>query len=210
MATDLILVCHGQSAQRQGEKVLGWWADVSLSPTGFRQALLLAERLRNEFDVDALYTSPLRRAQETAEVVGQRVKAVPEVEPGLRELDSGALAGLSYEEARQRYPELIVQGRVSADERLPGGESYADLHLRSDRTLSRILKQHPDCQVVAVTHGGPIISYLRAFLGYTYETAVKPRFVCDAASIHHLRVGREGEKTVVRLNDTSHLAGMPK
>ena len=210
MATDLILVCHGQSAQRQGKKVLGWWADVSLSSAGFRQALLLAERLRNEFDVGALYTSPLRRARETAELVGQRVKAVPGVEPGLRELDSGALATLSYDEARARFPDIIVHGRVSADGRLPGGESYADLHTRADRTLNRILKQNPDRQVVAVTHGGPIISFLRAFLGYTRETAGKPRFLCDASSIHHLRVEEGGEKTVVRLNDTSHLVGMPK
>jgi probable phosphoglycerate mutase len=210
MATDLILACHGQSAQKQGEKRLGWWADVSLTPTGSQQALLLGERLRTEFDVHALYASPLRRTRETADRVGRMVKVVPVVEPDLRELDSGYLAGLSYGEAAEQYPDLILHGRTSADGRIPGGESYADLHHRVERALNRIVDQNPDRQVVAITHGGPIVAYLRAFMGYSWEARNKPRFLCDAISIHHLKIDAEDDKTVVRLNDTSHLSGMPE
>ncbi len=210
MATDLILACHGQSAQKREGKLLGWWADVSLSPRGSRQALLLGERLRSEFDITSLYTSPLRRARETADKVGRMVKVVPVVEPDLRELDSGDLAALSYEEAKTRYPDLILHGKTSADGRLPGGESYADLHRRVERALNRIVEQNPDRQVAVITHGGPIVAYLRTVMGYTYETRNKPRFLCDAISIHHLRIDGKAEKTVVRLNDTAHLSEMPE
>ena len=209
MATDLILICHGQSAQRQGDKVLGWWADVSLSTTGSRQALLAGDRLSRERNVSRLFASPLRRTRETAELIGHAVKVVPTMEKGLRELDSGALAALSYEEARERYPDLIVHGKVSADGRLPGGESYADLHRRVEESVNRIVRENVDGQIVVVTHGGPIVAYLRAFLGYAWDSPGKPRFLCDAASFHHLRLDGEGEKTVVRLNDTLHLSGMP-
>lgn len=210
MGTDLILACHGQSAQKDGGRVLGWWADVSLSPAGARQALLLAGRLRDSFDVDALYTSPLQRARETAETVSYMVKVTPEVEAGLSELDGGTLSGLSYEEAKSRYPDLIERGGSQANRRLPDGESYADLHRRADRALTRILKQNPGRLVVAITHGGPIIAYLRAFLGFSWDARGKPRFRCDAASIHHLRLDDNGEKTVVCLNDTSHLLAMSR
>jgi len=208
MATDLILVCHGQSVQKQNGKLLGWWADVPLSPLGQRQALLLGERLQRDFDIGALYTSPLIRAGETADILGRMVRVTPVVEAGLRELDGGALASLSYEEARARYPDLIVHGRVSSDGHLPGGESYADLHVRVESVIGRIASQDTG-QVAVVTHGGPVVAYLRAFMSYMWETRGKPRFICDAASIHHVRIGDGGEKTVVRLNDTAHLSGLP-
>ncbi|MDA0746596.1 MAG: histidine phosphatase family protein [bacterium] len=208
MPTDLILVCHGQSALQQGDGRFGWWSDVSLSTTGARQALLLGDRLRTNFNVDALYTSPLQRARETADILAQMVKTVAVPEPGLREIDSGKLAELSYKEALEQYPDLIRQGGISATERLPGGESGTDLLARVERTLNQIVTKHSGQQIVVVTHGGPIVSYLMVLMGYTWQTSDRPYFVCDAISMHHIRI-EAGEKTVVRLNDTAHLAGMP-
>ena len=209
MATDLILACHGQSAQRENNRLLGWWADVPLSPLGQKQALLLGERLQRDFDIRSLYTSPLCRARETADIVGDMVKVVPVPEPGLRELDSGMLAKLSYGEAKARFPDLIVHGTLPADGRIPGGESYEDLHHRTAWAVDRIVRQAANRQVAIVTHGGPIGAYLRAFMGYTPEQKNCPHFVCNVASLHHLKIDTEGECTVVRLNDTEHLSGMP-
>ena len=210
MPTELILVCHGQSAQRQDGRLLGWWADLPLSETGYKQALLLGGRLRDEHDVSVLYTSPLKRADETAQILGQMVKAVPLVEADLREIDSGELADLSYEEASARYPDLILQGRAPADGRLPGGESYAGLHRRVERAISRSVERNPQAQIVVVTHGGPIVTFLMATMGYAWDTPDRPRFQCDAISLHHIRIDEGGQKTVVRLNDTAHLSEMPR
>ena len=210
MATDLILTCHGQSVQREANRLLGWWADVSLSAMGERQALLLGERLKQHLEIQSLYTSPLHRAMETARLVGECIKVTPIVEPALRELDSGDLAGLSYEEARERFPELIVHGRIPVDGRLPGGESYTELHTRVTWAINRMIKRHPDRQIVVVTHGGPIVAYLRALMGYGPSDTHKPRFICDATSLHHLQFDGLHERTVVSLNDTAHLTEMPR
>ena len=118
--------------------------------------------------------------------------------------------GISYEEARTQFPDLIVHGKVSADGRIPGGESYADLHHRVEWAITRMVKRAPDHQIAVITHGGPIVAYLRTVMGYTWETRNKPRFLCDAISIHHLRIDGKTEKTVVRLNDTAHLSEMPE
>lgn len=209
MATDLILACHGQSVQREKGRLMGWWADVPLSPTGRRQALLLGGRLQHDFDIQALYTSPLRRALETADLIGDCIKITPVVEPALRELDSGDLSGLSYDEARARFPDLIVHGKVSSDGHLPGGESYTDLHRRVEWAINRMVKRSPDQQVVIITHGGPIVAYLRAFMGYGPDANHKPRFICNTTSIHHLRLDNLHDKTVVSLNDIAHLSEMP-
>jgi broad specificity phosphatase PhoE len=209
MPTDLILVCHGQSAQRHNGKLLGWWADVPLSDSGCKQALLMAVRLRDQFDVDALYTSPLKRAAQTADVIGRIVKVTPAVDPDLREIDSGDLADLSYEEASAQYPDLILEGKVPPDGRLPGGESYAGLHRRAERAIDRAVQRNAGTRVVVVTHGGPIVAYLMAIMGYSWETPDRPRFQCDAISMHHIRIDDGSQKTLVRLNDTAHLQEMP-
>ena len=125
MPTDLILVCHGQSAQRHEGKLLGWWADVPLSDSGCKQALLIGVRLRDQFDVDALYTSPLRRAAQTADVISRIVKVTPAVDPDLREIDSGDLADLDLsrqegvvdkdrDEISKRRAEQNVRGKVDS------------------------------------------------------------------------------------------------
>lgn len=209
MTTDLILACHGQSVQRENGRLLGWWTDVPLSPLGGRQALLLGGRLQRDANIQSLYTSPLRRARETASLIGDCIQVTPIVEPALRELDSGDLAGLSYEEARTQFPDLIVHGKVSADGRIPGGESYADLHHRVEWAITRMIKRAPDHQIAVITHGGPIVAYLRAFMGYGPESNHKPRFVCNPTSVHHLRLDGLHEKTVVSLNDIAHLSDMP-
>lgn len=205
MATDLLMTCHGRSAQDQGGQVLGWWADVSLSREGCRQAIRLGERLLETYDVEAIYASPKRRARETAEILSQMVKVVPTEEGDLRELDSGVLSSLTFDEAKNRYPDLMRHNGLPGDCPIPRGESYAELHGRVEQAVNRIVGRHPEEQVVVITHGGPIGAYLSAFLGYTGAThGSPPRFSCDAASLHHLRFS-ERERTVVRLNDTAHL-----
>ena len=167
-------------------------------------------RLQDEFEVSAIYTSPLRRAAETADVVGRIVKVVPTPDADLREIDSGDLAGLSYEQASDRYPDLILEGRVPQDGRMPGGESYVGLQRRAERAINRVVKRNPGEHVVVVTHGGPIVSYLMAIMGYSWDTEDRPRFQCDAISLHHLQIDDGGQRTLVRLNDVGHLLNMPQ
>ena len=208
MPTDLLLIRHGQAVRDLGSGPVGWWADVPLSQTGRRQAILLAERIGAGFPVQALYVSPLARTWETGDIVRRAVHCPPIREPGLRELDGGDLVGLTVEEARRKYPDLI--GRpLELHERYPGGESYTALHNRVVKTLNRIVKDHPGVTVAAITHGGPLNAYLRTLFGHGAEDQML-RFECGDCSIHHIRFGEAGDRTIVALNDTAHLRGMPR
>ncbi|MFT5369115.1 MAG: broad specificity phosphatase PhoE [Candidatus Latescibacterota bacterium] len=204
MSTDLILICHGQTIQREGDQVFGWWADMPLSSLGRQQALLIGECLKNNFDIQAIYASPLKRTQETAGIVSDIVRVIPATEQALRELDSGQLSQLSYEEAQAQFPEA-----VNENQRIPGGESYDEMHQRVAWVVNRLVKQSPDQQIVCITHGGPIVAYLRAFMGYAPQDKNKPRFLCRVASLHHIQLTPDGDRTIVSLNDIAHLSGLP-
>lgn len=208
MPTDLLLIRHGQAVHDLGDGLVGWWADVPLSRIGQWQAILLAERLKAEYAVQALYVSPLTRAWETGDIVCRAVRCPPVQEPGLRELDGGDLVGLTFDEARRKYPDLI--GRpLELHERYPGGESYLTFHSRVTKALNRIVADHPGATVAAITHGGPLNAYLRTLFGHGPEEQ-QLRFECGDCSIHHIRFGEAGDRTVVSLNDTAHLRDMPK
>lgn len=204
--TELHIVCQGQSQTREGDTFLGWWSDVPLSPLGRRQSLLVAERIQADSDTTALYTSPLRRAVETAQVIADQVKVVTQAHPDLRELDCGPLEGLTYKEAYERFPELVVHGPQASES---GVESYSRLQSRVAAAVETIIEENEGGHIVIVTHGGPIVAYLRYVLGHASRSAEDgPFFETSPASIHALRF--EGEShTVVRLNDTSHLDDGP-
>ena len=209
MPTDLILICHGQARKRDGEHHYGWWADMPLSHRGKQQALLIGERLRKDFDIRGLYTSPQQCARHTAEWIGDILHIAPEIENDLRELESGDLATLSSEEVRKYYPGFF-EGQSLEDARVPGSENYADLHSRIARVVSQLVNESPDQQIVCITHVRPIIACLQAIMGYTPEDEHKPQFSCRTAAIHHLQLNPGGEPTFMVLNDIAHLADLPK
>ncbi len=208
MPTDLILICHGQAVKRDGERLYGWWADMPLSHRGKQQALLIGERLRSDFDICGLYTSPLRCARQTAERIGDLVHVVPEIEDALRELESGDLATLSCEEAREYYPG-VIEGQSPEEARVPGSETDADMYTRVARAVSQIVNQSPNQQIACITHRRPIVACLQAIMGYAPEHQHKPQFLCCATAIHHLQLDPEGDPMVIALNDTAHLAELP-
>ena len=209
MPTDLILICHGQARRRDGENHYGWWADMPLSHRGRQQAMLIGERLRNNFDIHSLYTSPQKCTRQTAEWIGDVLRIVPEIEDDLRELESGDLATLSNEEVRKYYPGFL-SGESLEEARVPGSETYADLHTRVANAVSQLVNKSPDQQIVCITHVRPIVACLQAIMGYTPEDEHKPQFACHTAAIHHLQLNPGGEPTFISLNDIAHLADLPR
>lgn len=209
MPTDLILICHGQARERDEEHHYGWWANRPLSHRGKQQALLIGERLRTDFDIRGVYTSPQKCARQTAEWIGDILSIVPEVEDGLRELESGDLATLTREEVRKYYPGFF-EGQSLEEARVPGSETYADLHARVANTVSELINESPDQQIACITHVRPIVACLQAIMGYTPEDEHKPQFTCHTASIHHLKLDPGSEPTFVAFNDIAHLADLPK
>jgi broad specificity phosphatase PhoE len=149
--TRLVLCRHGEAEDAAG-RFCGSF-DPALSATGRRQAEALAAVLGES----ALYSSPARRALETARAMGRE----PIVDPDLRELDFGEAEGLSYEEVAERWPDLYTAWlRAPTEVRFPVGEPFADFRARVLAALARIERD-----AVVVTHGGVIRTALAHWLG---------------------------------------------
>ena len=206
----LLLIRHGESTANAEGRWQGH-ADFSLSERGRRESERLAERLA-AWPIDALYTSPLRRARETAETVAARLGLALVEQAALMEFDAGEMSGLTREEVLERFPEYVEARRAGrTDVLVPGMESPDGFRRRVQSALEEIIAAHPQGTVAVVTHGGPIGFICRHALGLPME-GVTP-FAFANASITTLDV-REGEGAAVPpfrligLNDTCHLDGL--
>jgi uncharacterized phosphatase len=142
--TELLLVRHGETDWNAELRVQGH-ADPPLNARGREQARALVESLRGEH-IDAIYSSDLARARETAEIVGAALSLEVYLDSGLREFDTGNWTGLTRDEIRARF---------GADHR-HDGETREQLIARVRAALERIRDAHPGERVLVVSHGGPL------------------------------------------------------
>ena len=146
----ILLARHGETDWNAERRFQGH-ADEPLNAAGRRQARTLAEVVSGESLV-AIYSSDLRRALETAEIVGERLGLPVETRSGLREIDVGEFRGLTYEEIVVRWPEVPQR-----TERLGygwlEGESYDELGTRVFDELRAIAGRHCGSTVLVVGHG---------------------------------------------------------
>jgi broad specificity phosphatase PhoE len=146
--TTLLIARHGETEWNREERYQGH-ADPPLNETGRAQAEQLAEELAGE-PIEAVYSSDLRRASDTAEIVGARLDLPVEREPGLREIDVGSWQGLT---------------KAQIDGRPWDGETYEHHSERVTRALREIAARHPDGRVLVVSHGGSLRRVQQAVLG---------------------------------------------
>ena len=99
----LLLVRHGETDWNAAGRIQGC-TDTPLNARGRAQAAALAEKLRSSERAEALYTSPLRRAAETAEIIGSALGLRPEPVEALREISFGVWEGCSWAEIQRRWP----------------------------------------------------------------------------------------------------------
>jgi alpha-ribazole phosphatase/probable phosphoglycerate mutase len=151
--TTVYLARHGESDWNAANRFQGH-SDRPLTEEGRRQAEALAELVAAE-NVDAIYSSPLIRALETARIVAARTGLkVIEVDD-LREVNTGSWSGLSREEVRERFPEGFERW-LSGGSGWEDGETYEEMAARTLDAVSRIAEAHPGGRVLVVSHGGPI------------------------------------------------------
>jgi broad specificity phosphatase PhoE len=147
--TTLLLVRHGETDWNADGRLQGH-TDRPLSDFGCRQAQQLAAELADE-ELEAIYSSDLARARETAEIVGERLGLPVALDPDLREKDWGNWEGLT----------TVERDRVEFV-----GESTEAHQERMLRALRRISERHPgDGRVLVVTHGGSMRRVQTAALG---------------------------------------------
>jgi len=200
--TSIILVRHGQTEWNRVERFRGR-VDLPLNATGRSQAHAAARRILSTWNIAAVYTSPLQRAVETAQAIGQR-SAVPVTKcPGLIDIDYGEWQGLTPEEVHQQYPELYSLWLTSPQRvRIPGGESLGRVRRRAMAAIREIVARHPQETVVLVSHLVVCRLLVLAMLGL--PTACFWHIQQDTATINVFE-HTDGRFIVKVINDTCHL-----
>jgi broad specificity phosphatase PhoE len=166
--TTLLLARHGETDWNREGRWQGW-ADPPLNETGRAQARELADQLRAT-PFDAVYSSDLKRARETAEILAAPHRVPVVVDPGLREIDVGSWSGLTREEIRERFP----------DGNRPDGESHDDHAARTREAVTRIARDHPGERILVVGHGGTIRSIHDAISSLPYHPVPN----CHVLEVH--------------------------
>jgi broad specificity phosphatase PhoE len=152
----VFIVRHGETEWNRCGRWQGH-SDVPLSAAGRAQAARLARRLAEEgARFDALYSSDLRRAWETAEAVGGALGLRPAASPALREIDLGRWAGKTRAEIAAAYPGEWKKLEQNEDFARGGGETFAAFQKRVIDWLEHAVEKHPGGRILAVTHGGCI------------------------------------------------------
>ncbi len=158
--TTVYLARHGESDWNAANRFQGH-SDRPLTELGRRQAEALAAELAAIATLSAIYSSPLRRALDTAAIVGARTGLEPVPREELREVDVGGWAGLSRDEVEARFPDAFRRW-LDGGEGWEDGESYADMAARVLTALLQIAEAHPGEELLVVSHGGPIRAILAA------------------------------------------------
>ncbi len=155
----IYLMRHAKPELPFGGRVYYGSTDYPLSSEGRTAAAALGERLRGRITFDALYTSGMRRAVETASLVSPGVAVT--VFPELREVDLGEWEGRSYDEVRGQFREIYERrGAQFAGTAPPGGESFEDMQRRTVPAFERIASAHESGNILIVAHGGAIWSII--------------------------------------------------
>ncbi len=166
--TTLLLARHGETDWNRDHRFQGH-ADPPLNGDGRRQAREFAEQIAGERIV-AIYSSPLRRALETAEIVGERLGLGVATLDALREIDVGEWQGLTRSEVEERYPEAFARW-IAFGQGWERGETYEQMGKRVRAALQDLATRHPGEVVLVVTHGGPVRTALAAAQGISHEEA---------------------------------------
>ena len=202
MITRLLAIRHGETPWNRERRYQGQ-EDVPLNAAGLAQALCVAEALADTA-IDAIYTSDLARAAQTAAALA-RVRAMPaSVDKGLREQHFGIFQGLTGEEIAQRWPQASAAWhRRDADFGPVDGETRHAFSQRCVLTIEHIAMAHVGQTIAVVCHGGVLDCLYRSATGLPMTA---PRtWSLDNAAISHLTHGAEGFE-IVSWGNTQHLS----
>lgn len=178
--TTFLLIRHATHGV-VGETLTGRAPTVHLSAEGRAQAEALATRLE-PLPIRALYSSPLARTRETAEILGERLGTAARFDEALAEVDFGAWVGRSFEELADD-PQWQQWNTLRSCTPAPGGEWMLGAQLRIVTTLGAIRAQHPGELVAVVSHGDLIRAALAHFLGVPLDLFLRIEIDCASVSV---------------------------
>jgi probable phosphoglycerate mutase len=166
--TTILLARHGETDWNSERRWQGW-ADQPLNEVGRAQARELGASLANR-GIDAVYSSDLLRAAQTARIVAETLGLTVTVDRGLREVDVGDWSGRVHSEIEGLDPEGYERWQ-NGGKGWNGGESYEQMGERVVAAILRIALRHPGQTLLIVTHGGSIRACRATAAGVGYAAS---------------------------------------
>jgi probable phosphoglycerate mutase len=202
--TTFCLIRHGETDWNLSGRWQGH-TDIPLNALGRAQAQRLAQRMRSEgARFDAIYSSDLLRAWETAQALGEALGMAPQPLPALREIDVGAWSGLSRQEVLARDADRMARLESGEDVRRGGtGERWSEVYERVVGVVESLAADYPQGRLVLVTHGGPVRALL-LHAARDKHNALPRRMHIGNTSISTLS-GVPGAWELGAINDMRHL-----
>jgi broad specificity phosphatase PhoE len=202
---ELILTRHGETAWNV-EKVYRGRTDVNLDEVGIKQAELLGRHLGN-WELQAIYSSPLRRAIDTANIIARYQKIGIHITEGLIDFDYGEWQSLSEQTVKNLYPTLHDEWHDNPHKvRMPGGESLEDVKKRAINVVNDVLSEYQG-SVLLVSHRvvNKVLICSLLGLGNSFFWNIKQ----DVSGITIFNYV-DGRFVLTKHNDTSHLKELQK
>lgn len=198
--TTVLLVRHGQTPTT-GKVLPGRAKGLHLADEGHRQAQIAADRiaeLAEKSGVDAVYSSPLERAKETAAPISKALGLKTKIDRGLFECDFGDWTGKDLKKLN-KLPEWRTVQSAPSTFRFPNGESFTEMQTRMVSALDRLRQQHPGGTIVCVSHADTIKAAVAHALGTHID--LFQRIVISPASVSAL-TWHAGGPIVLAVNST--------
>jgi probable phosphoglycerate mutase len=193
--TTFVLIRHGH-CDPVGKYIAGRKSGINLSETGKMQVMQLAGRLQ-KIEAEAIYSSPLERAIETASSLAEQKKLKLNIAEELLEVDYGMWTGKSFEEL-SKEPLWELYNTFRARVRIPGGEMTTEVVSRMSALIERLRRVYKGA-VFLVSHGDPIKSVIAHYIGIPLDLII--RFDIQPASVSILSVDDYGAH-LMTLNNT--------
>jgi probable phosphoglycerate mutase len=202
MKTKVFLVRHGETEWNRLGKFQGC-KDIDLSNEGVIQAQYLFKKFNDDFDY--IYTSPLKRAVQTAEVISANKEIKPIIINELREINFGEWEGLTINEISNTFPKEFNYWRNDKLEApMCGGDlSLKNASSRAKNVITKIVDKHKEKKILIVSHGGIIKSGLIGL--FEWDMTMYHKINLGNTAICEIDFDYDLNPTIIKINDTSHL-----
>ncbi|WP_322091557.1 histidine phosphatase family protein [Paraburkholderia bannensis] len=212
MTTQILFIRHGETDWNRIKRIQGH-IDIPLATSGVDQAALLGASLaraaREGARLDAIWSSDLMRAQQTAQPIAQALGLTVQLTEGLRERNYGAFQGHDSDQIAERFPDEYAHWQTrDPGFAPPDGESQRELYHRVLHALEPILAKHPEGRIACVAHGGVLDCIYRFANGIELEAPrAWPLLNTSVNVVDFERDGEQMKARVVSWGDVSHLPG---
>ncbi|MGH4052191.1 MAG: histidine phosphatase family protein [Clostridium sp.] len=202
MNTTITLVRHGETGWNALGKFQGC-SDIELSNEGIYQAENLSKKFNNKFDF--IYSSPLKRANKTAEIISEGSNKDIGIAEDLREINFGEWEGLTIKEIESNFPKKVIEWRTDEiNGPLCGGDlSLKKASLRAHKAILEIAQRHIGHSIIIVAHSGIIKAGLIGI--FDLKMTMYHKIMLGNTSVSKIIFDEDFNAKIETLNDTSHL-----